>query len=178
MLLYKLSVNTARPAAAATLQQGPALAAVDYDDETSAVWLWTVARQQPVVARFSLGNVLLLYEPVEPVGYQIGAAVRTVLRSLDLGLVTTQADIAVAVGTEDRSSGIVSGAVLLRFLQCQTSLDRLRPALVSEEPLYHVHVLPLYAEAEARRGRGRSSTTLSFRCPDVNVYAQIDQLPQ
>src|SRR3989304_2209104 len=122
--------------------------------------------------------LLHLYEAVKPVGHQSGAAVRTVLRSLNLGLVTAQAVIAVAVRTEDWSSVIVSGAMLLRFLQCQTSLDRLRPALVSEEPLYHVHVLPLYAKAEARRGRGRSSTTLSFRCPDVNVYAQIDQLPQ
>src|SRR3989304_7330702 len=122
--------------------------------------------------------LLHLYEAVKPVGHQIGAAVRTVLRSLNLGLVSPHAGIAVAVRTEDWSSGIVSGAMLLRFLQCQTRLDRLRPALVSEEPLYHVHVLPLSAEAEARRGRGRTSTTLSFRCPDVNVYAQLDQLPQ
>src|SRR3989304_1022723 len=101
--------------------------------------------------------LLHLYEAVKPVGHQIGAAVRTVLRSLNLGLVSAQADIAVAVRTEDWSSGIVSGASLLRFLQCPTRPDRLRPALVSEEPLYHVHVLPLYAKAEARRAEAEAA---------------------
>jgi len=50
MLLYKVSVDTSSPATAATLQQGPTLAAVDYDDEPSAGRLRTVASQQPVVA--------------------------------------------------------------------------------------------------------------------------------